>query len=83
MVDPSHIRKPSESFTLKSENNSTTTQFLEQSFTTVQPVTIVDDAIEVNEDQLQENQIYTIFYHGKRFYIQKDKGITEIFELAD
>ena len=59
------------------------TLVLEGVFDIEKPVTIIGDAIEVDEKLMEENRIYPIMYKGKQYYVIHINNTTEIFQLDD
>jgi hypothetical protein len=47
------------------------------------PVEIIDDAIEINEELIQENEIYPVTYRNNRYYVRKNNNAIEIFQIEE
>ncbi|MGH9989143.1 MAG: hypothetical protein ACREAS_01765, partial [Nitrososphaera sp.] len=47
------------------------------------PVDVIDDTIEINEALMKENNVYPLVYNGNQYYLRKNYGAVEIFQLED
>lgn len=47
------------------------------------PVEVFNDAIEINEDLVKENNVYPLMYNGNQYYLRKNNGVVEIFQIED
>jgi hypothetical protein len=71
--------------TSRTSSSSTTSSYeleleLEKDFG-VEAVEVVSDAIEINEDLLEKNRVYPVMFRGNLYYVWRNKGATEIFQL--
>jgi hypothetical protein len=47
------------------------------------PVKIINGKLQVKENLLQENRIYSAIHKDQEFFVRRNKGITEIFQMVD
>ena len=46
-------------------------------------VMISDNKLCVNENMMEEGRIYPVTYDGEEYYVKKENGVTEVFQLVE
>jgi len=56
---------------------------LQRNFMEEKPVQIIDNMIEITENLIKENQIFSIQYKGETFYVRNKNNAIEIFQIEE